>query len=141
MNFYAHQVAQLREQLYAREHLTRQVMRGKAFMDRHFPEPITLAAVADEACLSKFHFLRLFKTFYGVTPRQYLTSVRIKHAQALLRAQTSVTETCFAVGFNSVTSFAGLFKTMTGTTPTAYRKKQSSRGKNRMGFGPSRRTR
>lgn len=141
MNFYAHQVALLREQLYAKEYLTRQVMRGKAFMDRHFAEPVTLDAIANEACLSKFHFLRLFKTFYGVTPRQYLTSVRIKHAQALLRAQTSVTATCFAVGFNSVTSFTGLFKTMTGTTPTAYRKKQSSRGKKRLGSGSSCRTR
>ncbi|GAB3545711.1 AraC family transcriptional regulator [Spirosoma fluminis] len=123
MNFYNRQVANRQAQLQEKAHLIRLVIRSKAFMDRHFAEGITLDDIAQEACLSKFHFLRLFKSFYGVTPCQYLKFVRISQAKQRLKADESVADVCLAVGFDSVTSFAGLFKSITGSTPVSYRKK------------------
>src|SRR4051812_44671686 len=95
-------------------YLYRRIVQAKLFIDTNFGEKIDLRGIADEAYFSKFHFIRLFKMAYDKTPHQYLTSVRINKAQLLLQNGSSVTETCFAVGFESVTSFVGLFKRITG---------------------------
>jgi AraC-like DNA-binding protein len=78
--------------------------------------------MAGEACYSKYHFLRLFKTLYGRTPHQYLTELRIENAKQLLQAGRPTDEVCFSVGFDSVSSFKALFKRYTMLTPFAYRK-------------------
>ena len=57
---------------------------------------------------------------FGVTPRQYLTRVRIEQAkQRLVREQASVTEVCMGVGFASVGSFSTMFRRHTGASPRA----------------------
>jgi AraC-like DNA-binding protein len=96
-------------------------VQAKLFIDRHYTENIDLAEIADEAYFSKFHFIRLFKSIYGKTPHQYLTSVRINKAILLLQKGTAVTDACFAVGFDSLSSFTGLFKRYTCLSPSAYR--------------------
>jgi len=80
--------------------------------------------IADEACFSKFHFIRLFSDIYKKTPHQYLSSVRIQNATQLLATGVNVGEVCYAVGFDSISSFTGLFKRVTGQTPAAYRHQQ-----------------
>jgi AraC-like DNA-binding protein len=95
-------------------------VQAKLFIDSHFSENLDLDNIADEACFSKFHFIRLFKTIYGYTPHQYLIKARIENAKKLLEEKNTVTEVCFAVGFSSVSSFAGLFKKITRHSPSAY---------------------
>jgi AraC-like DNA-binding protein len=70
--------------------------------------------------------LRLFKKYYGQTPRQYLIDKRIEKSKEQLKIGISVTETCFAVGFESLSSFSNLFKTKTGKSPTEFQKEQLS---------------
>lgn len=89
-------------------------------MDSHFSESIDLDNIADEAYFSKFHFIRLFKTIYRQTPHQYLIQVRVERAKELLRQGRSVSETCAAVGFESITSFTGLFKKLTHQSPSVF---------------------
>ncbi|HCX77369.1 MAG TPA: AraC family transcriptional regulator, partial [Algoriphagus sp.] len=48
-------------------------------------------------------------------------------AKKTLRNGLNVTETCFAVGFESLGSFSSLFKTKTGKSPREYQKQQLSR--------------
>ena len=105
---------------YPKQYLYRRVVRAKLYIDDHFSTQIDLDNIADEACFSKFHFTRLFKKIYGKTPHQYLTDVRIKRAQELLSANTPVAKVCFSVGFDSVSSFTGLFKRRVGLTPAAF---------------------
>jgi AraC-like DNA-binding protein len=95
-------------------------VRAKVFIDANFAAKLDLDRVADEACFSKFHFTRLFKTIYGRTPHQYLTHVRIEKAKELLAAGEPVAAVCFRVGFDSVSSFTGLFKRRTCRTPRQY---------------------
>jgi len=92
------------------------------FIDSYFAEDIDVREIADEACYSKFHFLRAFKSIYGLTPHKYLTKVRIERSREILAKGGSVTEACFAVGFDSLGSFTGLFKRRTGLTPSKYRR-------------------
>src|SRR5262245_44979104 len=95
---------------YPKQYLYRQIVRAKLFSDENFSASIDLDNIADEAGFSKFHFCRLFRQIYAKTPHQYLTAVRIDRAVSLLEGGRSVKEACFAVGFDSVTSFTGLFK-------------------------------
>jgi AraC-like DNA-binding protein len=107
-------------QEYPKVYLYRRIVQAKLFIDANYADEIDLNNISDEAYFSKFHFIRLFRTIYGKTPHQYLTSVRIEKAIQLLRSGKTVSEVCSLVGFNSLTSFSGLFKRIAGISPSAY---------------------
>jgi AraC-like DNA-binding protein len=115
------------EENYPKLYLYKRIVHAKLFIDIHFSEDIDLNNIADEACFSKFHFIRLFKTIYGKTPHQYLTRVRIENSKELLQNETSVTETCLNVGFDSISSFTALFKKYTKLCPSEYQQQFESR--------------
>jgi AraC-like DNA-binding protein len=105
---------------YPKVYLYQRIVQAKLFIDRHYADHIDLDNISDEAYFSKFHFIRLFKKIYGKTPHQYLTFVRIEKAIELLRTNKPVSEVCYAVGFESLSSFSGLFKRFVGLTPSDY---------------------
>ena len=98
----------------------RRIVQSKLFIDSNYARHIDLDNISDEAFFSKFHFIRLFKNVYGKTPHQYLKAIRIEHAKKLLKDGQSVSEVCFLVGFDSLSSFSGLFKRMVGQPASAY---------------------
>jgi len=108
-------------------YLYRRVVQAKLFIDNHFANTLDLDNMAGEASFSKFHFIRLFKNIYGQTPHKYLTKVRMGHAKLMLSEHVSVTDVCFAVGFDSLSSFTALFKKHTGLTPSAFQLQQQQR--------------
>jgi len=108
-------------------YLYRRVVQAKLFMDTNYHEAIDLHAIADQAYFSRYHFIRLFSKIYGKTPHQYLTWVRIEQAKLLLQTDLPVQEVCFAVGFDSIGSFTGLFKKRAGQSPAQYRTEQLRR--------------
>jgi AraC-like DNA-binding protein len=84
--------------------------------------PLDLGAISGEACLSPYHFLRLFRLAFDRTPHQYLTERRIEKAKELLSSSgLTVTDVCFEVGFESLGSFSSLFHKHVGHPPIAYR--------------------
>lgn len=100
----------------------RQVRLAKDAIDREWATPIDLDAIAAHAGYSRYHFVRLFRAVYGITPGQYLSHRRIERAENLLKtADLSVTEICTLVGFTSLGSFSSTFKKQTGLTPSDYR--------------------
>jgi AraC-like DNA-binding protein len=115
------------EELYPKVYLYRRIVESKLFIDANFSKRIDLDCISEQASFSKYHFIRVFKNIYGKAPHQYLSHVRIEKAKELLKEDISVTEACFAVGFDSVSSFAGLFKRAVGQTPLAYRSQQHHR--------------
>ena len=112
------------EEQYPKIYLYRRIVQAKLFIDEHFADMINLDDTAGEAAFSKFHFIRLFKSIYNKTPHQYLIGVRVEQARLLLQQGAGVTETCFAVGFDSIGSFSLLFKKIMGHSPQAYRRQQ-----------------
>ena len=101
-------------------YLYRRIVQAKLFIDENYSQNIDLDNIADEAYFSKFHFIRLFKTIYKMTPHQYLISVRIRNAMRCLKSGMSVSESCISVGFESLSSFSGLFKKISGYPPSHY---------------------
>jgi AraC-like DNA-binding protein len=94
------------------------------YMQENMEVEVTLAKLSDTAHLSPFHFLRLFKATYELTPLQYLTRLRMKKACRLLKTTNrSVGWIGDSCGFESQSSFIRLFKKEFGTTPQVFRKK------------------
>ena len=94
--------------------------RARDLIDREFAMPLDVPTMARHAHMSPAHFSRRFRATYGETPYGYLMTRRIERAMALLRAGTSVTEACIAVGSTSLGSFSSRFSEITGETPSAY---------------------
>lgn len=108
-------------------YLYKRIVQAKLFIDSHYAQKIDLGNISEEAYFSKFHFIRLFKSIYGKTPHQYLIQVRVENAKRFLRLGYSVSEACFQVGFESLTSFTGLFKKCGGNTPSEYQRQYKMR--------------
>ncbi|MEO0779349.1 MAG: AraC family transcriptional regulator [Bacteroidota bacterium] len=94
----------------------------KRYLDRNFEKDINLDRLAHLNGTSKYHMIRIFKKYHGVTPRQYLIERRMIAAKKLLAQGKSVSETCYSIGFASVHSFSNLFKSKTGKSPSAYKR-------------------
>jgi AraC-like DNA-binding protein len=95
--------------------------RARDHVDRHYQEPLDLDGLAALAGISKFHFQRMFKATYGMSPAEYHSRRRLERAQDLLRATNlTVTEVCHAVGFRSLGSFSSRFRALVGESPTAF---------------------
>ncbi len=108
-----------------REELARRIGSATAFLHANADRGVTIAEAARAACLSPFHFHRLFARFHGVTPHRYLTRLRLERARALLRAGSdAVADVAAACGFESAGSFTTLYKRTYGTTPGAAKKQE-----------------
>lgn len=129
MSIYQLKLEGLRNTIYGNESQINTVIFIRNYIETHFEENLILDYLTQMQPVSKYHLLRLFKKYYGQTPRQYLIDIRIEKAKVYLKNGMTVTETCFAVGFESLGSFSALFKTKTGKTPSTFRNEQLSRSK------------
>ena len=127
MTYYNKQIISLSTELYANVYLTKRVIQAKYFMDKNFDRAISLDIISKEACISKFHLIRSFKKLYGVTPYQHLTFLRIKKAKDLLQTNLPISAVCYHLGFDSPTSFSGLFKKIAGKTPMDFQRSKTKK--------------
>jgi AraC-like DNA-binding protein len=105
--------------------LRERLWRARQYIDERYDTPLDLAEISREACLSRYHFLRLFRDTFETTPHQYLIKKRIEKAKWLLRVRSlSVTDICFEVGFESLGSFSSLFRKCVGHAPINYRRRE-----------------
>jgi AraC-like DNA-binding protein len=101
----------------------RRLCRARDFLAAHIREPVPLAAAARAACLSPWHFQRLFTRAFGESPHRFLTRRRIELAKRLLAADNlPVTEVCFETGYSSLGSFSAKFHAVVGRSPSAWRR-------------------
>ena len=93
------------------------------YIRKHLNEAIELEKLAEISCLSKDHFIRLFKKELGTTPLQYINQKKIEKAQLLLiTEELAVKEIAFQLAFDDYSYFNRLFKKTTGVTPQEYRR-------------------
>lgn len=98
----------------------RQVATVSQLLDEHYALRHSLTELAAVAGMSPFHFARIFQRVIGVPPHRYLILRRLDAATEYLAAGMSVTETCFAVGFENVSHFIRSFHRAYGLTPSRF---------------------
>lgn len=85
---------------------------------------VSLAALASDAGLSRFHFCRAFKESTGLSPHAWMRQYRLEQAMNMLRdTRESVVSVAAALGYSSQTAFAAAFRKLTGETPSDWRKR------------------
>lgn len=95
---------------------------ARDYIQAHFTEDVNLNELSKVACLSPYHFHRAFKQTFGITPKKFVTGLRIERAKwLLLNRPMSVQMVCHAVGFKDVSSFTRLFAGYAGHTPSVFR--------------------
>lgn len=110
--------ARLAESLGQSPQYSRKVKRIIQYINEHYAEDISLNMVAEEMNLSLIYVCQIFKKEVGMTFKTYLTKVRIREAERLLRTgEYKVYEVSRMVGYQTVQYFSKVFKQETGEYP------------------------
>lgn len=96
------------------------VARALVWIELHLYEPISLAALATAAGLSRFHFHRLFRSAMRLTPRTYVMQRRIAEAKHLIRGGVRPAEAAYLLHFADQSHFTRRFKSAVGVTPRRF---------------------
>lgn len=93
------------------------------YINENYSESIATSELADMVHMSEGHFCHVFKDVTGKTAKEYINSIRVKRAAALLSGTgMTVTEAAYCCGFSDSNYFARIFKKYTGSTPNSLRK-------------------
>ncbi|NIC05661.1 AraC family transcriptional regulator [Billgrantia bachuensis] len=98
------------------------LLRAKEYVHAHLEADLSLDDISQAAHLSKYHFLRLFRQQFGITPHQYVLSCRANAARNALEAGVAPNEVAFRYGFTDLSHFNRRFKRIYGMTPHAYQR-------------------
>lgn len=97
--------------------------RVRHYAEQHLATPLTVAELAHEAGMSRYHFTRLFTVHAGLPPAAWLSEQRIKEAARLLRLTTvPLKEIAALCGFPNANYLSRVFRKHTGIPPAAYRR-------------------
>ncbi len=93
------------------------------YIHKHYGEALTLEKLAQMACMSKYHFHRVFKSIAGEPVGDFIRRIRLREALHKLVAQTdkSITEIALETGFSSSQNFPKMFKARAGMSPLQMR--------------------
>lgn len=94
------------------------------YIAAHAERDISLAELAAVACVSVYHFSRMFRAAVGVTPQRYLRELYLKRAKDLLAdGQLCLAQIALATHFSSQASFTRAFTREVGMSPGEYRRR------------------
>ena len=92
------------------------------YISENYKDKLSLEKLASRANCSVTYLSRIFKQYVGITIYNYIIATRIGNAQIMLNEDVSVTEVCFACGFDDCSNFIRTFKKITGKTPLQFQK-------------------
>jgi AraC family transcriptional regulator len=92
-------------------------------IETHLDTELTLNSLAEESGYSRAHFLRMFRKATGLTPHQYVLSLRLSRAQACLKQKgSSIIDVAASCGFSSQSHMTSVFRQRLETTPGEFRR-------------------
>lgn len=106
----------------------RRMREALRYIELNAGEELNLERLAGVAGMSKYHFLRVFRSIAGMTPYQFLLSVRMRRAaRELATTVRPVSGIAYEAGFGDLSTFNGRFRDIFGINPRAYRAEISRR--------------
>ena len=93
-----------------------------SYINENFTQPLTVDMLAEQLFLSRYHFMRLFKSQTGSTVHAYIRQKRLLYAARLIRAGTPVIRAAEEAGFSDYSTFHRAFRETFGTAPGELRK-------------------
>jgi transcriptional regulator GlxA family with amidase domain len=110
-----------------REELYKRLLTGKAYIEAHLQDSVSMDEVARQACLSTYHFIRRFGQAFGISPYQYLMKIRLEKSAILLaNTELLIRHIASDVGMGDIHLFSRQFKRHFGISPSQYRGKACS---------------
>lgn len=104
--------------------LQMRIARALRYVERNYADDCSLDALALQAGLGVFHFLRSFKRCVGQTPCQHVMATRLREAATLLAfSNARVIEVAIESGFGDLSHFNASFREAFGVQPSMYRKR------------------
>jgi len=103
------------------EEVFRSVYQAKSLIDENITENLALEHIANQTGISKYHFIRVFKSAFGISPYQYQKRKRLEWARIDLLRGKDIISTAFLYGFPDVPSFSKAFKQYFNQTPGSVR--------------------
>lgn len=95
---------------------------GQLVLETYRNSDLSIDDMAHAACISRFHFIRIFKDAKGVTPMQYVNGVRMEAGMRLLReSRLTIGEIANAVGYSDRAAFVRSFKRRNGVAPSTFK--------------------
>lgn len=104
------------------EEVFRLLLKAKELLDLHAMKNLSLEEISAGAGISKYHFIRLFKTVFGISPYQYQIRRRLENAKIELLNGVSILDTAFAHGYADLATFSKAFKQAFGQAPSQFMK-------------------
>lgn len=105
-----------------RQELHKRLVAATDYVYTFYNKDITLEELSGIACLSKFHFLRLFKIAFNKTPHQFINEIKVERAKSYLkRSNLEVNTIAKLLGFTNASSFSRTFYNHAGVYPSQYR--------------------
>jgi len=99
-----------------------EIWKARKFIDEHSGEELSLNKVARAVNISANHLSEKFKQVTGINFVDYVARTRFdKACDLLLNSNLRISEIAFAVGFQSLSQFNRVFKTLSDKSPSAYR--------------------
>ena len=84
-------------------------------------DSISIPLLAEKMAISVSTLQRLVKTKYGITPKQFITDIKLSKAEVLIRqGNKNIKQIASEIGFNSVAYFCHCFKKKFGKPPRSY---------------------
>lgn len=136
MNIYQQEISRIKAICFPNDQHLEMVIAIRNYIDNNSDLDVNLDLLSEIRFTSKFHLLRLFKRYYGLTPKHYLTIRRMEESKKCLKQGMSVSQTCYAVGYSTPSSFSTIFKQKVGICPILFQKEQLSQSE----LKPDRRT-
>jgi AraC-like DNA-binding protein len=91
----------------------------------HFNENLSLDKLCAQIGISKYHFIRVFKNVFGISPYHYQKLKRLEHGRFELLNGHSIFDTALRCGFADVPAFSKAFKQAFGQSPGTLQKSNS----------------
>ena len=103
---------------------SKRILKVKNYIDEHYKDDLSLEQLADLVGMTPTAFSRYFKQRTAKNISEYIVDIRLGHAARLLvDTSDSVSEICWATGFNTLSNFNRLFRKRKGCSPTEFREK------------------